>query len=161
MGLDHALRALGVPPSWHFYLVSFAAMLALAGLDLLGALMAKEWAERHHTAWFVAGLLTFGLLFAVYAASLRVAELSVVTLGWIVFLQVGLLLIDRFRYGVELPPAKWAAIAVILALQAYLVLSPNGEPRVASRDPEPTTDGLARPHPGVASAILSASPIEP
>lgn len=120
------LDAIGAPAGWRFYLLSFGAMLALAALDMLGALLAKEWAERHHGGWFLAGLLTFGVLFAVYAASLRVAELSVVTFGWIVLLQVGLLLVERFRYGVDLPPAKWLAIAAILALQAYLVLAPNG-----------------------------------
>lgn len=125
MGTSDVLRALGIPASWHFYLVSGAAMLRLAGLDLLGALLAKEWTERHHAAWFLAGLATFGLLFALYAASLRVAELSIVTLGWIVLLQVGLLLLDRFRYGVDLPPAKWAAVVLILLLQVYLVLGPN------------------------------------
>ncbi|MBA3852418.1 MAG: hypothetical protein H0X59_08660 [Chloroflexi bacterium] len=125
MGIDGAVRALGVPASWHFYVISLAAMLALAGLDFVGALFAKEWAERQHAGFFLAGLLCFGVLFAVYAASLRVAELSVVTFGWIVFLQVGLLVLDRVRYGVELPPGKWVAIAVILVLQAYLVLAPN------------------------------------
>lgn len=125
MGIDSALRALGVPASWHFYVLSLAAMIALAGLDFVGALFAKEWAERHHAGFFLAGLLCFGVLFAVYAASLRVAELSVVTFGWIVLLQVGLLVFDRVHYGVELPPGKWIAIVAILVLQAYLILAPN------------------------------------
>jgi hypothetical protein len=120
-----ALDSLGLPESWHFFLVSLGAMLALAGLDFVGAIFAKEWAERHHAGYFLAGLLTFGVLFAVYAASLKVAELSTVTFGWVVFLQVGLLLLERLRYGVDLPPAKWAAIAAILLLQAYLILAPN------------------------------------
>jgi hypothetical protein len=131
---EGVLRALGVPASWNFYVVSLAAMLALAGLDIVGALFAKEWAERHHAGFFLAGLFCFGVLFAVYAASLQVAELSVVTFGWIVFLQVGLLIIDRLRYGVELPPGKWAAIAVILVLQAYLVLAPNGAAAADGKD---------------------------
>ena len=59
---------------------------------------------------------------------MKVAELSAVTFGWVVFLQVGLLLYERQRYHVELPPAKWAAVVAILALQAYLILAPNGEP---------------------------------
>ena len=67
------------------------------------------------------------MLFCVLAVSLKVAELTYVSLGWIVFLQVGLLAIDRFRYGVVVPPGKWVAIALILALQAYLLLAPNGE----------------------------------
>ena len=68
--------------------------------------------------WFV--------LFAVYARALRVADLSVVTIGWVVFLQVGLLLIDRFRYDLALSPPKWAAVAAILVLQGYLVLGDRG-----------------------------------
>ena len=120
------LEASAIPGGWRFYAVSFAAMLALAGLDMAGAVLAKEWTLRQHPLWFLAGLLTFGVLFAVYAASLHLAELSVVTMGWIVFLQVGLLAIDSLRYGLSFSPDKWFAIAAILVLQAYLVLAPNG-----------------------------------
>ena len=121
------METMGAPIAWRFYVVSFGAMLMLATLDMLGAVLAKEWVTRHHPVWFIAGLITFGLLFAVYAASLHVAELSVVTLGWIVFLQVGLLVIDSVRYGVTFPQGKWLAIALILVLQIYLVLAPNGD----------------------------------
>lgn len=75
--------------------------------------------------WFAAGIVAFGVLFTVYAVSLKTAELSLVTIGWVVFLQVGLVLYERFRYGANLPAGNWAAIAVILALQACLVLVPN------------------------------------
>ena len=120
------LESVGFPGVWRGYGLACGAMLTLAGLDMLGAVLAKEWALRHQPLWFVAGLAAFGLLFAVYAASLHVAELSVVTMGWIVILQVGLLLIDSLRYGVIFPPGKWIAIGVILVLQGYLVLGPNG-----------------------------------
>lgn len=128
--ISDVVPGLSVPPPWRFYLVSLSAMLALAGLDFVGALFAKEWAERQHPALFLAGLLTFGVLFTVYAASLKVAELSVVTFGWVVFLQIGLLLLDRLRYGVHLSTGKWLAIVAILALQAYLILAPNPTPNV-------------------------------
>ena len=120
------LESFGVSGAWRGYGVAFGAMLALAGLDMVGAVLAKEWTLRSQPMWFVAGLAAFALLFAGYALSLRVAELSIVTMGWIVFLQVGLLVLDTVRYGVTFPPGKWAAIGVILALQAYLVLAPNG-----------------------------------
>ena len=120
------LQAIGFPSNWRFYALSLGAMLALAGLDMIGAVLAKEWTMRQHPAWFLAGLATFGLLFAVYAASLHVAELSVVTLGWVVFLQVGLLVIDSVHYGVSYPLTKWLAVAGVLLLQAFLVLAPNG-----------------------------------
>jgi hypothetical protein len=122
------LKLPGVPASWNFYLISLGAMLALAGLDVLGAMLAKEWVERHHAGFFLAGLLAFGLLFAVYAASLRVAELTIVTMGWIIFLQIAIILLDTLRYGLQLPPGKWLAIGALLILQGYLVLAPNGEP---------------------------------
>jgi hypothetical protein len=76
-------------------------------------------------------LATFMGLFCFYAYSLKTAELSIVTIGWVVFLQVGLLLYERFRYGTELPAMKWAAIVIILSLQAYLVLAPNGNGELA------------------------------
>ncbi|MGH2734658.1 MAG: hypothetical protein ACRDKZ_03680 [Actinomycetota bacterium] len=116
-----ALRLTGSP----FVLLS--AMVVLAGLDFFGAMFAKEWAERHNHWLLAAGLLTFGALFLVYALSLEVTELSTVTFGWIVCLQIGVLLLERLRYGVGLPAGKWIAIAAILLLQAYLVLAPNEE----------------------------------
>ena len=120
------LESFGVVGAWRGIGLALGAMLALAGLDMVGAVLAKEWTLRGQVVWFVAGLAAFGLLFAVYALSLHVAELSIVTMGWIVFLQVGLLVVDSVRYGVTFPPGKWAAIGIILALQAYLVLAPNG-----------------------------------
>ena len=102
------------------------AMVMLAALDFLGAVLAKEWDEGRNHWLFAAGLVAFGALFAVYAVSLKVPELSTVTFGWIVTLQVALLLLERIRYAVELPNGKWAAIVAILVLQAYLILAPNG-----------------------------------
>ena len=70
----------------------------------------------------VVGLVTFGLLFVVYGKALQVAELSAVTFGWFVFLTVGILLLERTRYGVELSVGKWIAIVVVVVAQAYLIL---------------------------------------
>jgi hypothetical protein len=102
-------------------------MVALAALDFVGAVLAKEWAEERNHWLFAGGLAAFGALFAVYALSLKLAELSTVTFGWIVTLQVGLLLLERVRSAVVLPSGKWTAIVAILVLQAYLILASNGE----------------------------------
>jgi multidrug transporter EmrE-like cation transporter len=129
MEIDAVLRAFrpqGLPPMVQFVLTSVSAMFGLALLDFIGAIFAKEWADTRQPWWFVAGLLTFMGLFAFYATSLKTAELSIVTIGWVVFLQVGLVLYERLRYGTSLPPLKWAAIVLILLLQAYLILVPNG-----------------------------------
>jgi hypothetical protein len=102
-------------------------VVLLAGLDLVGSVLAKEWAgdgsSRHW--FFAAGAAVFLVLFVVYAIGLKYAEMSTVTFGWIVVLQVGVLLVERLRYGVSLPTGKWMAIVLIIVLQAYLVLAPT------------------------------------
>jgi len=117
---------LRAPESWPTWVVGAAAMLALAALDLVGALAAKEWASTSHPASLLLGVAAFLVLFWVYASALQYAELALVTMGWIVVLQVGLLMIDRLHYGVHLAPGKWVAVAVILLAQGYLLLGPTG-----------------------------------
>lgn len=123
--IGETIRGFGLSGSLSFVLASVGAMIALAGLDFVGSVFAKEWADGKHPLWFLAGLLTFGLLFVVYATSLRFAELSTVTFGWIVLLQVGILLYERLRFAVDISPDKGFAIVAILVLQAYLVLAPG------------------------------------
>lgn len=103
-----------------------AIALVLAGLDLGGAVAAKAWVEHRSIVWFGVGLALFGLLFWVYGSALRYAELAEVTIAWIVLLQVGVILLDRFHYGVDVPTAKWLAVSAILGLEGYLLLGPSG-----------------------------------
>ena len=114
-----------LPESWPLPFVATLSMAALAALDLLGAVAAKEWAEKHSTIALGLGALSFVVLFWVYASSLQYAELAVVTMGWIVLLQVGIVVVDRLRFGATLPAGKMAAIVVILAAQGYLLLAPS------------------------------------
>ncbi|MEO7235416.1 MAG: hypothetical protein ABIW80_08585, partial [Lapillicoccus sp.] len=104
--------------------VGAGAMVVLAALDIVGALAAKEWAASSRVGALLLGAAAFLVLFWVYASALQYAELALVTMGWIVVLQVALLLIDRFQYGVQLAPGKWVAVTVILLAQGYLVLGP-------------------------------------
>ena len=121
-----ALPLLKLPASWPLPVVATLCMGALAALDLFGAFAAKEWAESKNTMALGVGALSFLVLFWVYASSLQYAELAVVTMGWIVLLQVGILVIDRVVYASSLPVGKLAAVVVILAAQGYLVLAPSG-----------------------------------
>jgi hypothetical protein len=132
------LAAIQITDGWKTVLASVGAMLILAGLDFTGAIFAKEWAERGRIPMFVLGLASFAILFVVYARILKVAELSTVTIGWVVFLQVGLIAIDALRYDVRLSTGKMVAIGAILVLQGYLVLAPNGEV-----SPKPTAQSAA------------------
>jgi len=121
-----ALPLLKFPSSWPLPVVATLCMAALAALDLFGAFAAKEWAVSKNNGALGVGALSFLVLFWVYASSLQYAELAVVTMGWIVLLQVGILVIDRVVYDSSLPAGKLAAVVVILAAQGYLVLAPSG-----------------------------------
>jgi len=114
-----------LPEAWPRPLVAVIAMLALAALDLAGAYAAKESVERRSPGFACFGLACFCLLFWVYASSLRYADLAPVTFGWIVLLQIGVLLLDRHRYEAPLPPGAWLAVTVMVAAQAWLFLAPH------------------------------------
>ena len=108
-------------------LIALAAMLALAGLDLLGAVLARNWSETHGGAgrllFFAGGVATFAVLFAVYAKSLQFADLVPVTFGWIAILQVGLLVITAVGHSRPLSGMQWAAALAIVALEGFLLVS--------------------------------------
>ncbi|OFE17171.1 hypothetical protein BA895_17050 [Humibacillus sp. DSM 29435] len=132
MSVTELFPLIKLPAAWPVPVVATIAMVCLAALDLLGALFAKEWADNGSLRALVLGAATFLLLFWVYASSLRYAELALVTMGWVVLLQVGLLMIDRWFYGVELPTGKWVAVAVVLVAQGYLVLAPSAEQAIGA-----------------------------
>ena len=113
------------PASWPVPVVATVAMAVLAGLDLLGAIAAKEWAERQSIAAIAFGTIASVALFWFYASSLQYAELAVVTLGWIVLLQVGIVIVDRVHFGTMLSADKIGALIIILVAQGYLVLAPS------------------------------------
>lgn len=110
-----------------FSLMGTGSMLLLAGLDLVGSYCAMRYLQTGHQAWWSAGAVSFVVLFTVYSASMRWVELGTVTLGWIVFLQIGVLVMDRVSNGTVVPPGKWIAMAAILGLMTYMLLAPNGK----------------------------------
>jgi len=94
----------------------------LAGLDFAGAMLAKEWTV-HRQPWQLAGgAVAFAALFVVFVAGLRYAELTILTFGWIVILQTGVVLVDWARYDVMLSRGRWVAVIAIVVLQGYLLL---------------------------------------
>lgn len=103
--------------------VAIGAMVVLAGLDLLGALLARRWAHGGSALWFGAGLGCFALLFWVYGSSLRYAELIPVTFGWLVALQIGLMLIERANSARQVPVGHWLAAIAMIGLEGYLIFS--------------------------------------
>ena len=99
-----------------------AVMIALAGLDLVGAMFARSWADHRSVVAMVGGIVAFGLLFVVYGKSLDYVDLSTVTIGWVVLLQVGVMVLDRLD-GVVISMPQLGAMGLILILQAYLTVS--------------------------------------
>ena len=125
MAVLEVLPLIKLPSSWPLPVVATLAMTVLAGLDLLGAVAAKERAERQNATAALLGVLAFVVLFWVYASALQYAELAVVTMGWIVLLQVGVVIVDRVHFGNMLPADKIGALVIILVAQGYLVLAPG------------------------------------
>ncbi|HEX2807982.1 MAG TPA: hypothetical protein VHN80_17610 [Kineosporiaceae bacterium] len=125
-----------LPDSWPHGLVAVLAMLVLALLDLGGAFAAKEAVLRRSLPVAALGMTLFVLLFWVYASSLRYADLAPVTLGWVVVLQIGVVLLDRFRYQTPISRGQWAAVVVVIAAQAYLLLG-GSDAGPAAADPGP------------------------
>jgi predicted RND superfamily exporter protein len=107
-------------------------MVALAGLDLGGAVLARHWADQRAAVSLVGGMAVFAVLFVVYGKSLDYAELSTVTIGWIVLLQIGVLGLERLD-GVSIPPYKLVVIGLILALQVVLTVGDLAGSGPASR----------------------------
>jgi hypothetical protein len=118
---------LRLPDSWPTALVATLAMTVLAILDLAGAVAAKEAVTRRSPSFALVGAILFVLLFWVYASSLQYAELAPVTMGWVVILQVGVVLVDHYRYGTPMTTSRSIAVVVILLAQAFLLLGPGGQ----------------------------------
>jgi hypothetical protein len=93
----------------------------LATVDFLLGLVAKSWSSSSSALMLVFGLALSGLLFWLYGVSLRHGHLSSITLGWVLLLTVADLLVDRFRFGVQLSPSKWLAAVGAVVLLGYLI----------------------------------------
>ncbi len=96
-------------------------VLLLAGVDFVIGLAAKSWSSSGSLVALVPGLVLSLLLFWLYGISLRRGHLSTITIGWVVAVTCADLLIDRFGFGVQLPPSKWAAAVGAIALLGYLL----------------------------------------
>ncbi len=112
------------------------AIVILAALDLLAAFLAKEFSIRPRWVVFAGGIVAFAVLFVVYIKSLAVTELWIVTFGWVVLLEIGVLLVDRIHFGTSIPPHKYIVAAMIVGLQVVLLLplgrSAHGDEIVAN-----------------------------
>jgi uncharacterized membrane protein len=98
-------------------------MLALAAIDFAAAMVAQDFADRRRLSTLVIGSVLSISLFVVYAVALHLADLSIVTMGWIVMLQVAVLCWDVVRNGLHLSATQWTAVTLIIVLQVFLSAS--------------------------------------
>lgn len=96
-------------------------VVVLAGIDLVAGVIGKSWAASHSAWTMAAGCALYGVLFWLYAISLRHGELSTVTIAWVVLLTVGDMLLDRFYYNVHFGTPKWLAAGAAVLLLAVLL----------------------------------------
>ena len=79
-------------------------VVLLAGIDLVSGVVAKSWADTHSGWLMLAGCAMYLVMFWIYGVSLRFGELSTITVGWVVLVTVGNMVLDKFRYQVNFPP---------------------------------------------------------
>lgn len=115
-------------------------IVVLAGIDIVGGIVAKSWALGRSPWAFAAGVVLFVLLFWVYGMSLRHGELSTITIGWVVLVTLADMGLDRFHYDVHFPLSKWLAALGAVALLAYLLIDTDG-----STDPSRSTSPPTSP----------------
>jgi hypothetical protein len=131
------------------WLIVGGLIIGLAGFDFVAAVLAREWTEHRQPWQLVGSAAGFLGVFGLFVVGLRYTELTVLTFGWIVLLETGVVMIDWARYGVAMTPGRWGAVIGILALQSYLVLAPSstatatqdGEDRIELDVGAPPADG--------------------
>ncbi len=97
--------------------------LLLAGLDVTESVLAKEWLLRRSPWVLIAGLVSSIMLFVLFVVAIGYTEMSTVTIGWIVVMQLGLMVTETVRYGVSHSTDRWVVMGLIVCLLGYLVAS--------------------------------------
>jgi hypothetical protein len=106
-------------------LTLIGVLVLLAGVGSLATLALKEAAIRRDPRVLALGILGMVALGLIVMLASRIAELTLVSLGWIVIFQVVVTFVDVRWYGVRLGPVQAVAIGVALtALVVAIVATP-------------------------------------
>lgn len=103
-------------------------LVLLAGVDSLATLALKEAAIRRDPRLMAAGILGMVTLGLIVMLASRIAELTLVSLGWIVLFQVVVTFADVRWYGVRLGVVQSVAIAVAIAALIVAIVSTPAAP---------------------------------
>jgi hypothetical protein len=96
-----------------------AAIVALAGLDSTAVVLFKEAAAQRDPLYAIYGIGLLICVAGVLIVTLDMADLTIVSLGWIVMFQVVVMVVDAVKYGVY--PGRVQALAVVMALLWLIV----------------------------------------
>jgi len=89
-------------------------LLAAAALELAGDLALKWWAETDRWAWFLAGLIFYGLSLVLFAYMLRRAELAIIFALWAGIATVLLAIVGWWLFGETLSLRHLAGLALVI-----------------------------------------------
>jgi hypothetical protein len=125
------------PDAWPDGVVIVMALVALTALDIVGSAAAREAVDAGVDAaawkWVLAGVVVNVVMWWVLASTLLRGSLTVIMLGWCIAAQIGVLALDRVRYGVRLTAPQWAAVVVIISAQVFLMSAPGAGKDAAQR----------------------------
>lgn len=104
-----------------------AAIVALAGLDSTAVVLFKEAAAQRNPLYAIYGIGLLICVAGVLIVTLDMADLTIVSLGWIVMFQVVVMVVDALKYGVY--PGRVQAVAILIALMGLIVagLAPSAK----------------------------------
>jgi hypothetical protein len=123
------IGVLAIVASWISRLPSAAVLpitiVLLGVIDIVSGVVAKGWAGSNSRWLLVGGCAMYVVMFWLHGLSLRVGQLSTITIGWVVMVTVANMTLDRFVYRVQFPIGKWLAAAAAVLLLVYLFAGRN------------------------------------
>ncbi len=120
-------------------------IIALAAIDVAATIALKEAAGRRDGLLAIVGVGLFVLLAAVLYVALDATELTMVSLGWIVAVQVAVMVVDWRWYEFRPTPLQLAAICVAMAALVVAALAPAPSPGSSSKTDKPKAGRHAVP----------------
>ena len=120
-------------------LVLIGVLTLLAGVDSLATLALKEAMARRDPALAAAGILGMVTLGVIVMVASRIAELTLVSLGWIVLFQVIVTFADVRWYGVRLSTVQAVAIGVAMAALVVAIVATPARVEEPPERPSSTT----------------------
>ena len=105
-----------------------ALIILLAGLDVAGAVALKEAQLRREPLLAIIGVALFVALALVLYMVLDTAELTIVSIGWVVAYQAAVMGVDVAWYDAQPTRLQVGAIVVALAALAVAALAPPPTP---------------------------------